>query len=310
MKNVIFGLILLAATSVALADDGSSITIAADSSSGTYRKMLTEIIGVCSSDDFNIVEAKGVSGGAPGNLDALVNNKVAAAFLHSDVYFANAQSDSSYGKIQTLVALYPEQIHVLALRESKTSKVGYTSFGKQEFNSLVDTKGFKVGAAGGGVFTARILTGQGEGGFQVVAYDSGKQVIDALNSGEIAVAIFVGGAPLPNLEALPKNVYKLLPIGENIASKVGGVYRPSTVNYNGITNGPVKTLAPMATLLTRKYSTVGKITAQRHFRDCFVAHVDELKDNGSPAWQSVEAADHGVLPWLELPAVDTTSKKK
>ena len=285
--------------------------IAANSSSGTYSKMLGELTSICSTDNFNIVMAKN-DGGAPGNLDALVNNKANAAFLHSDVYFANAMADPSYAKFQTLIALYPEPIHVLALRQSKTSKIGIANFGKQEFNSLADARGFKVGAAGGGVFTARILTGQGEGGFSVISYDKGDDVIAALNNGDIALAIFVGAAPLPNLEKLNKNAYKLIPVGESIAGRVTSVYRPATINYNGFTQGPVKTIAPMATLLTKKYSTPRLIATQRHLRECFNQHLGELKDTGSPNWQNVEANDHGVLPWYDIEGTSApvTAKKK
>ncbi len=312
-KTSVFALIALVFTTVLLAQNaGNQITVASDSSSGTYNKMLAEIIQVCSTDTFNIIPATGVEGGAPGNLDALVNNRAQAAFLHSDVYFANAQADPSYAKFQTLVALYPEPIHVLALKVSKTKKVGTLSFGTQEFSSLADMKGFSVGAAGGGVYTARILQGQGEGGFTVVPFNKGDEVIAALTSGQIAAAIFVGAAPLPNLIKLDKNLYKLLPIGDTIASRVKGVYREASVNYTGMTSGPLKTLAPVATLLTRKYSTETKVAAQRHFRSCFYKHLDELKDNGSPNWQSVEANDHGVpsIPWYEIPDVDATKGKK
>src|SRR6516165_5174249 len=71
----------------------TTIRVAADSSSGTYNKMLGEIIGVCNDNSLNIVPANEGGGGAVGNLDALFNNKADAAFLHSDVYLYNAQSD-------------------------------------------------------------------------------------------------------------------------------------------------------------------------------------------------------------------------
>lgn len=294
---------ILFAAPLAHAEDNSNIVIADDSSSGTYKKMLGEIIGVCSNDKFSITEATGVSGGAPGNLDALVNNQAQAAFLHSDVFFANSQADPTYKRFQTLVALYPEPIHVLALRESKTKKKGAFSFGTMEFNSLSDMSGFTVGAAGGGVYTARILKGQGDGGFEVRQFGSGKEVIAALEAGEVDAAIFVGAAPLPNLLQLDKMKFKILPIGDSIAAKVKGVYRQATVNYNGLTAGPVQTLAPLATLLTRKFSTPKKVAAQRHFRECFYKHLDELKDNGSPNWQQVEVSDRGVLDWYDIPEV-------
>jgi TRAP-type uncharacterized transport system substrate-binding protein len=268
MKNSAFLLatLLLATLLLALASASAQTTIriAADSSSGTYSKMLGEIIGVCSTDDFNIVPASGVTGGAPGNLDALVNNRADAAFLHSDVYTANAQADPTYNRFQTLVALYPEQIHILALRQSKTKKnLVFTV----EFNSLSDLKGYKVGAAGGGVFTARILNGQGEAGYSVVPFDRGDEVISALTNGQIDAALFVG------------------------------------------TNGPVKTMAAIATLLTRKFSTPAKIEAQAKLRACFDKHLGELQDNGSRSWQDVTPGDHGVLPWLDLPKTTAPSGK-
>ncbi len=305
----LFVMVLALTTSVSLFSQ-SQFTIASDSSSGTYNKMLGEIISVCSSDQFNVRPATGITGGAPGNLDALINNKAQAAFLHSDVFFANAQADPSYKAYQTLVALYPEPIHVLALRVSKTKKLGTFSYGTQEFNSLAEVRGFKVGAAGGGVYTARILQGQGEGGFTVVPYEKGDEVIAALNNGDIAAAIFVGAAPLPNIEKLNKNNYKLLPIGESIANRVQGVYRPATINYSGMTSGPLKTLAPVATLLTRKYNTPERVAMQRNFRACFNQHLDELKDTGSPNWQQVQANDHGVLDWYEIPPATVPGSKK
>lgn len=296
----LFLILALTLTSVAHADD-LSLVIADDSSSGTYKKMLGEIISVCGTEGFNITEAQGVSGGAPGNLDALMNNKAQAAFLHSDVFFANSQADPTYKRFQTLVALYPEPIHVLALRVSKTPKKGMLTFGKAEFVSLSEMQGQTIGAAGGGVYTAKILKGQGNGGFNVNSYDSGKDAIAALDNGEVSAVIFVGAAPLPNLVTLDRTKYKLLPVGEAIAGNVKGVYRPVTISYNGLTQGPIQTLAPLATILTRKFSTPKKIAAQRHFRECFYKHLDELKDSGSPNWQAVEAADHGVLDWYEIP---------
>lgn len=297
----ILALALLVAP-VARSHAQADFTVADASSSGTYAKMLSEIVQHCPSDVLHIVEVKS-DGGAPENLDALANNKVRAAFLHSDVYFANAQSDPmTYGSLQVLVALYPEQIHVLALRQSKTSKKGM-SFGKQEFNSLADARDFVVGAAGGGVFTAKILSGQGNGGFRVTSYTNGAAVIAALNSGEIAAAIFVGAQPLPNLEKLDKTMYKLIPIGETISGSVSGVYRPATVNYPGLTNGPVKTMAPTAVLLTRKYNTPAMVDAQRTFRRCFEQHLDELKDTGSSNWGAVDLSLRiPNMTYYEIPA--------
>jgi TRAP-type uncharacterized transport system substrate-binding protein len=311
--KALFGLALAVFLTIVPAAFGqSTIRIADDSSSGTYKKMLTELVNVCSTEGLDVQEATGVTGGAPGNLDALVNNRADAAFLHSDVFFANAQADPSYAKLKTLIALYPEPIHVLTLRVSKTKKTGTFSFGTVEINSLQDTAGYNVGAAGGGVFTARILQGQGQGGFNVIDEGTGANVISALDNGQIAAAIFVGAAPLPNLEKLNKANYKLIPIGENIANRVTGVYRPATINYPGMTNGPLHTLAPVATLLTRQFTTPSKVAAQVALRSCFEQKLDELKDTASPNWQNIESAtDQGTLNnYLALPMTTMPTRKR
>jgi ABC-type amino acid transport substrate-binding protein len=72
---------------------------------------------------------------------------------------------------------------VLALRQSISKKQGTFSFGKQDFNSLSDFSGYTVAVAGGGVLTARILSGQGGGNFNVVDAGNGANVITMLDSG-------------------------------------------------------------------------------------------------------------------------------
>ncbi len=284
------------------------ITVAADSSSGTYDKMLADIISVCSTDTFTISKATN-SGGAVGNLQALVENKAQAAFLHSDVYIFNAQSDPAYARFQTLLALYPEPIHVLALKQSKMTRP-VSSFGgfrttnvSVDFSSLSEIDGYKVGAAGGGWVTIRVLKGGG-GKFVPTEYPSGDTVLNALNNGEIAAAVFVGAAPLPNLEKLDRSKYKLLTIGDPIAGQLAAYYRPVTINYPGMTNGPLKTIAPLANIMTRKYSTLDKINIQSHFRDCVYKKLPSLQDDASPNWQDVQVNDHGIaiIPWLDLPS--------
>lgn len=292
MKSIlkIAALFLFAASFV---NAQTTIRVASDSSSGAYAKLLGEVINACGDASFTIQPA-GNKGGAVGNLDALFNNQADAAFLHSDVFAASAQSDPSYNRLKTLVALGPEQIHVLALRESKTKKSGTFAFGTVEINSLSDAAGYNVGAAGGGVITAHVL--QTPGQFQVIDEGNGPAVIEALNNGQIAAAIFVGPAPLPNLAQLQNTGrYKLIPVGEKIANQVGGFYRTAKVNYPGLTTGPVTTLAPVTVLLTKQFQTADKQNAQRALRNCFTAKLSYLQDNGSRYWGEVQPGDQGTL---------------
>ncbi|HEX4600639.1 MAG TPA: TAXI family TRAP transporter solute-binding subunit [Gemmatimonadales bacterium] len=275
------------------------------SGSGTYAAMTKEVRDVCK-DEITIVEGTSPTiGGATTNLEALMNNKVSAALMHSDVVYARAQADPAVRKLQTLVALYPEDIHVLVLRNSRTKHF----LKRIEFTTLSDLAGYKVGAAGGGVITARILTGQGEGHFDVVELASGKEVLPALDAGDIQAAIFVGGAPLPNLEKLTADQYKLIPIGETISSHLTGVYRPTIINYTNLNSGDIKTMAPTAIVLTRKYTIPKLVRPQATFRNCFYSHLDELQQTPGkhPKWQLVlppsDPNYRGPWEWYEIPTI-------
>jgi TRAP-type uncharacterized transport system substrate-binding protein len=280
----------------------SKIVVAANSISGSYEKMLGEIIGACSDDKFSITQAPGVTGGVVGNLEALVNNKAQAAMVRSDVFTAISQADASYKRFQTLVTLYAEPLHVLVLRDSKTKKKGTFEFGKTQFNSVADLKGYAIGAGGGVVYTLKILKGQGGAGYDIVQMDDSKTMLEALDKGDVAAIAFMGVAPLPALLKLDKTKYKLIPVNDSIYANVKGIYKTQTVNYSGLSDGPVYTVASNLVVLTRKFSTPEKVAAQRNFRECFYRNLDNLKDNGAPGWQMVEKGDRGVLDWYEIPA--------
>lgn len=151
--------------------------------------------------------------------------------------------------------------------------------------------------------TASILSQQGGANFQVLDLQSGGAVIPALDNGTIDAAIFVGAAPLPNLEKLNKVNYKIVPVGDAIGSRVSNLYRTAKINYPVLTNGPITTLAPIATLLSKNFSTPGKVQGQAMMRKCVADHLGDLQDNGSPNWADVTANDHGIptIPWLDLP---------
>ena len=184
MKKLIL-LALLFSTS-ANAQTPPTLLIAAASSSGTYHTMLGQIMNYCNGPSLSIKEVP-IKGGATDNLAALVDNDVSAAFMHSDVIYAKSAADAQYREFKTLVALYPEEIHVLALKDSglKTKGKWGTGMGAQPivFNTLADLAGYTVGAAGGGALTANVLKGTGEVPFHVHAYDTGAEVIPALDWG-------------------------------------------------------------------------------------------------------------------------------
>lgn len=299
-SSTIAALVLFLVSGIARAQE-NKILVADASSSGTYAAMVGEVKKFCSNDALTIEEIK-LSGGATDNLNALANNRASVAFLHSDVIYAMSQSDPKYKQLKTLVALYPEEIHIIALRNSgiKTGKTLGMGGTEVVFRDIMGLAGYKIGAAGGGVYTSRILQGQGEVRFDVVPFDSGKDLIPALDAGQVQAVIFVGGAPLANVEALDFTRYKLLSIPESVATKLQTVYHSASISYKN--SGVVRTLAPDAIALTRKYTRPQMIAPQLAFRKCFYEHLDDLKETPGmhPKWQSVDPTNHGTWDWYEI----------
>lgn len=304
MKRTLFAVLMLLTFAVGFVGAQDRILIGASSVSGTYEKMVSELSDYCSTDNFVIDVSPKVKGGVLQNLDALKGNQVSAAFVRADVVFAMSQSDPAYHNFKTLVALYPEDIHILVLRQSRTKKLGVFAFGYQEFTTASDLAGFAVGAASGGNITARILTGQLHFS-DVKDYQTGKEVFAALDSGEISAAVFVGGTPLPALESLSGDKYKLLPIGEGVAAVLSGVYRRANISYSNLRSGSVPTLSSDALIITRKYTTPKMIAPQAKFRQCFYDHLTELQEEPgkAPKWQEVNLQNHGTWDWYEIPGV-------
>lgn len=310
-KKLISSLFLCLAVCQVFAQTQNRILVASSSVSGTYELMTQEVSDFCSDDNFTIVKADNVKGGVIQNLEALKSNKVMAAFVRSDVVYALAQSDPTYRALKTLVALYPEDIHILALRDSKSKKTSTWSIGTQDFNSASDLTGFPVGAASGGHITARVLTGAIKFS-DIKEFGTGKEVMNALDNGTIAAAVFVGGTPLPALEALSGDKYKLLPIPENVAMQLSGVYKRSTINYSNLHSGAISTLSSDALILTRKYSLASMIAPQAKFRECFYKHLSELQETPGkhPKWQEVSATNHGTWEWYDLPTSPAAVTRK
>lgn len=310
MKHIKTIAVLLSALSYSLASglvyaEPVVFKIAASSSSGTYEAGLKEIQTMCSTTEFNIESVVKEGTGATENLAQLVNNEVSGAFLHSDVIQASADVDAKFRQYKTLISLYPEEIHIVALRVAKETTGGIAGFNAQlvVYAKLSDLKGRMVGAAGGGVVTANRLAKQGEGGFKVVIFNSGKEVMDALKAGQIQAALFVGGSPLAKIAELPAEQFKLLPIDEAITAKVSGLYQSATIDYTNLKSGPTKTLSTAAVIVTRPYKTQKMIALQSQFRTCFYEHLAELQETTGMhrKWSEVDPEDHGPWEWLELP---------
>ena len=293
--------------------------IAAGSSSGTYETMLAQLKNVCPIDRLGLDIETVESHGAIDNLAKVLDNEANGAFLHSDVIFYHDQTEPIRDRVKTLIDLYPEEVHIVALRHSVTQTAGTKigGFNKQviEFYDLNSLRGFKVGAAGGGVITADVIAANiGENnqpGFQVVDLEKGDSVLPALLSGQVQAVIFVGGSPLKIITDMDPNTYKLLPVPDYMIDrlKATGIYKPATIFYNKLDKTHIKTIAADAILVSRAYKTPKMVNALAQFRKCFHENLEELKETrGNHAkWSVVDPNSHGKWPWLDLPGDDKYS---
>lgn len=284
------------------------ILIAAGSSSGTYKQFLKEIVSV-TGDTVSFKEVD--SHGSVENLDLLINNRVMAAFMHSDVIYFRAQS-TDLSRFKTLLALFKEDVHFLTLTTGKRTTGGTMGFNKTiiTVNSVDDLgkPGMKVGAAGGGFITAQVIRLQAQIGYEVVQFPSGSAVLTALNAGEIDAAVFVGAAPLPNLSNLGPE-YKLLSMGDTTASRLKAVYSPTSYTYIKMRPEPITSIAADALLVAREYKTPRFVLALKQFRATFNQRLDEIRETPgtSPAWSQVQQWGASKWPMLDLGDPTTTT---
>lgn len=288
MNKRFISFISLAAVSFALASPVSAqqLRVATGSPSGTYSTMFKQLAGKCG-NDVSLIEVN--SSGSQDNINQLVGNQVNGAFVQSDVLYLRARTEE-LGNVKTLLALHPEQVHLLAPVASGLKEGGTVGIGAKEviISDITQLAGRRVGAYGGSTVTAQVIRLQSEIPFQVVSLDNEAEVAKALEARQIDAALFVGGAPLPFMSRLGGN-YKLLSIPPSVVEKLKGVYRPARLNYPKMNAAGVTTVATDALFVTREYKTPRVLDSLSKFRTCALASLDDLKETTGthPAWQAV-----------------------
>lgn len=304
LLRTIAATVFLIANTAALAQQ---LKVATGGPSGTYSAMLKQSVQLCGTS-IAIVEQN--TSGSMENINLLTGNQVNAAFVQTDVLYFRARTED-LGSVKTLVALHPEEVHVLAPMVSLTKEGGVAGIGSKPIMlaSVKDLVGRRVGAVGGSAITAQVIRLQAEIAFNVVEFVDNKALLAALQTGAVEAGVLVGGAPLGAVADL-KGDWKLLPFPEDVVGKLKSVYRPARLNYAGIRQMGVPTIATDALFVTREYKTPKFVEALGKFRSCLLAGLDELKETTGmhPKWQAVDASNRGKWPYFELPAVAAAKK--
>lgn len=305
-KFAIIGAVFVASAAMAQ----TQLKVSTGGPTGTYSRMFKEFQNVCKDQ---IMQIESPSKGSIENMDRLLGNEVNAAIVQTDVLFFRARNED-LGGVKTLFSLHPEEVHVITTSVSPIKAGGMAGFGAKplQFNSVNDLAGHSVAAWGGSIVTAQVIRLQSEINFSVVEVADFKAAKAAVDSGQVAAIIMVGGQPMDDVKALT-NAYKLLPFPEATMGKLKSVYVPAKLNYSGMGQGGsgVSTIATEALFVTRAYKTPKYVESLGALRGCFKTNVAELQETTGmhKKWASVNPDNTGKWSYYELPTV-TTAKKK
>lgn len=308
MKFSKFAIVAAAFAMSATAMAQTQLKVSTGGNTGTYSRMFKEFQNVCKDQ---IMQIEMPSKGSIENMDRILGNEVNAAIVQTDVLFYRARNED-LGNIKTLFALHPEEVHVITPAVSPIKAGGVAGIGAKpvQFNTVSDLAGRAVAAWGGSVVTAQVIRLQSEVNFTVTEVADFKAAKAALDKGEVAAVIMVGGQPMADVQSL-NNAYKLLPFNEAMIGKLKSVYVPAKLNYSGMGQGGsgVQTIATEALYVTRAYKTPKYVESLAALRGCFKANVNELAETTGThkKWAAVNADNTGKWSYYELPNV---GKKK
>lgn len=290
-KSILLAAVLSAVFFSAAAWAREPVIISTGGPKGTYSSFVKSIQMLCG--DVQIIEKP--STGSDANIENLINKQADAAFVQSDTLQFTAMNDPRAGdsQIRVLLPMYPEEVHVVALKDLSKTSGGISLFGKnvggskQSLNSLADLEGVKVGAWGGSFTTARAISYLGAVKYETVQFDDDKKALAALNSGEITAIIAVGGQPLGFVKELNGN-YKLLKIDAGLADKVKS-YQKARVNYRNMGDS-IETVAARSMLVVKNYASPARKETFAALKKCIVEHESDFKEGTGhhPKWSDVD----------------------
>lgn len=300
---------MLAASAVAMAQ--TQLKVSTGGPTGTYSRMFKEFQSVCKDQ---IMQIEAPSKGSVENMDRLLGNEVNAAIVQTDVLFFRARNEDLSG-VKTLFSLYPEEVHVITASVSPIQEGGTLGIGKKpiQLNRVEDLAGRNVAAWGGSIVTAQVIRLQSEINFGVTEVADFKAAKAALDAGQVAAIIMVGGQPMDDVKALT-NSYKLLTFSEASMGKLKSVYVPAKLNYSGMGQGGsgIATIATEALYVTRSYKTPKFVESLGALRGCFKANLAELQETTGmhKKWAAVNADNTGKWAYYELPVAAPTKQAK
>jgi len=234
-----------------------------------------------------------IAAAGPKNALQLLNEGVArASIVATDLLFAAKLDDlDSVDRVETLLALHPEVIHLIVRSETEASR------GSNEmplFNQVDETRGWRVGGVDSDLVTATALGEQLRLGWVIILFRSTSELLEAVRDQKVEPAVVIASAPSERVSQITG--FKLLALRGNIDTLA--MYSPATVHYPNLNgNLAVDTLSRQALLVTRSWRSESMQTRMFRLRNCFEQIVPIIQDQPgtNAAWQAVDGASTRVF---------------
>lgn len=257
------------------------MNVATSPNGSTAADMFRDLGRVCTSAAF--LRQRQTSGSVE-NIELLLDNKVALAFVQLDVLKARDQIDQDprAKDLRVLLPLNFDEIHLIVKRPTKDvfGRVkGITAFG--------GLKGKRVGAWGGSVITAQILKAKAKNDYTIVALNDRAAALAALNAGQIDAVLAVVGQPADWVNTLNPAVFTLVPLDIPQGS-LNGFYRPARLLYPKL-GVAINTYSVQRLLITRNFKTPERRVPLLAYQKCALAKLTTLQETEGmhPKWNDV-----------------------
>ncbi|THF69642.1 transporter substrate-binding domain-containing protein [Deinococcus sp. Arct2-2] len=275
-------LIMLALVSGGQTQTSPNVMNVATSPNGsTAADMFRDLGRVCTSAAF--LRQRQTSGSVE-NIELLLENKVALAFVQLDVLKARDQIDQDprAKDLRVLLPLNFDEIHLIVKRPSKD--VFGRVKGIAAFSGL---KGKRVGAWGGSVITAQILKAKAKNDYTIVSLNDRAAALGALNAGQIDAVLAVVGQPADWVNTLNPAVFTLAPLDIPQGS-LNGFYRPARLLYPKL-GVATNTYSVQRLLITRNFKTPERRMPLLAYQKCALAKLTTLQETEGmhPKWNDV-----------------------
>lgn len=295
------------------AEETVTVTIGSGGTGGTYYPVVTEMSQFC--DQSGVVtispyldpDTQKPDGGSVANLRRILKNQAMAGIVQADVAALEKMSNPAMSRVQALLALHAEQVHVIvpvvasilvspaeekALSNAFMGKDAVYTTGINPISLVKELAGKRVTAWGGSVVSAKVINQLAGINFEIVPADDQVAAIAMLAAGQTDAILSVAGKPVKWIEELPKGQYKLLGVTEGTLGKLEAVYGNSNVSYDnlGETGQSLKALSVDSILMTRTYRTPKMVNALAAVQACVKEKIFEIQDTPGThaAWQGID----------------------